>query len=297
MAGSAEDWGYVALAARHGLDLRRVVRIDDLGLDYRVVEAVDAAGRFWILRIPRHKTASGKVETERARLAFLRARLPAAAPDWRIVSAELIAYPLLEGNTAISVDKATGEVTWNVDKDSPVFVDSFAAALAALHGISVPEAVSAGFTALSPEQVRARLAGHIERVKRELGMGGDLETRWRAWLDDDSTWPDFSTVVHGDLYPGHVLVDGTGCVTGIIDWSEAEVANPAVDMAAQEMLLGESAFVRLLRAYENAGGRTWPSILLHIKSWQALAPLQYAVYALDVGEGEMIRNARDQLGG
>ncbi len=61
--------------------------------------------------------------------------------------------------------------------------------------------------------------------------------RWQRWLDDDSS--DFSVVVHGDLYVGHVLIDNTERVSGMIDWSEARVDDPAIDMAAHLMVFGE----------------------------------------------------------
>ncbi len=48
-------------------------------------------------------------------------------------------------------------------------------------------------------------------------------------------------VVHGDLYVGHVLIDNTERVSGMIDWSEARVDDPAIDMAAHLMVFGEEA--------------------------------------------------------
>jgi aminoglycoside phosphotransferase (APT) family kinase protein/8-oxo-dGTP pyrophosphatase MutT (NUDIX family) len=38
-----------------------------------------------------------------------------------------------------------------------------------------------------------------------------------------------TTLVHGDLGPHHVLYDG--CITGVIDWSDARVGDPALDLA------------------------------------------------------------------
>ncbi len=83
--------------------------------------------------------------------------------------------------------------------------------------------------------------------------------RWQRWLDDDSSWPDFSVVVHGDLYVGHVLIDNTERVSGMIDWSEARVDDPAIDMAAHLMVFGEEGLAKLLLTYEAAGGSDGPA--------------------------------------
>ena len=38
-------------------------------------------------------------------------------------------------------------------------------------------------------------------------------------------------LVHGDLHVRHVLVDGKGVPTGVIDWGDLAVAEPSVDLA------------------------------------------------------------------
>ncbi|EIG5349788.1 phosphotransferase, partial [Escherichia coli] len=92
-----------------------------------------------------------------------------------------------------------------------------------------------------------------DRVRREFVVNDKRLHRWQRWLDDDSSWPDFSVVVHGDLYVGHVLIDNTERVSGMIDWSEARVDDPAIDMAAHLMVFGEEGLAKLLLTYEAAG--------------------------------------------
>ncbi len=41
----------------------------------------------------------------------------------------------------------------------------------------------------------------------------------------------------------------------MIDWSEARVDDPAIDMAAHLMVFGEEGLAKLLLTYEAAGGR------------------------------------------
>lgn len=60
----------------------------------------------------------------------------------------------------------------------------------------------------------------MERVKSQYTINSDLWERWQEWLAKDSLWPPFVGVKHGDLHPGHILIDENQCVTGVIDWSE-----------------------------------------------------------------------------
>ncbi len=58
-----------------------------------------------------------------------------------------------------------------------------------------------------------------------------VRTCWHALLAQPATAvsPERQCVVHGDLGPGNVLIDGDG--VGIIDWDEARVDVPAFDLA------------------------------------------------------------------
>ncbi|BDE05855.1 hypothetical protein WPS_11310 [Vulcanimicrobium alpinum] len=43
-------------------------------------------------------------------------------------------------------------------------------------------------------------------------------------------------VVHGDLYARHLVVDDGGALRGVIDWGDLHLGDPALDLAAAEML-------------------------------------------------------------
>ncbi len=55
---------------------------------------------------------------------------------------------------------------------------------------------------------------------------------WSRHLDDDTSFAFTPTLVHRDLNVEHVLVDpATGDLTGVIDWGDAGIDDPAVDFA------------------------------------------------------------------
>ncbi len=202
-----------ALAARHGLKLHGPLTVNELGLDYRIVIATVDDGRRWVLRIPRRAEVSAKVEPEARVLAMLKNRLPFAVPDWRVANAELVAYPMLEDSTAMVIQPGSSTPDWVVPQDSEVFAESCDRARRPACRPHFRRR-GCGMLIRTPTQARQKVADDVDRVRREFVVNDKRLHRWQRWLDDDSSWPDFSVVVHGDLYVGHVLIDNTERVSG-----------------------------------------------------------------------------------
>jgi macrolide phosphotransferase len=286
----------MSLAARHGLDLREPLEFNEQGLDFRIVFAEDGQGIPWVLRIPRRADVFPKVVYEEKVLAFVKRRLSVKVPDWRVANSEVVAYPRLTDKTALSFDPTTYEVHWNIDQNSDLFIESLARSLAELHQSPVTEAVAAGITQLSSEAVRKKFRADWERVKAEIGLGQELETFCHNWLNDDSRWPDFTGLIHGDLYAGHVTVDAKSRVSGIIDWTEAHIGDTSSDFAGHLAAFNEESLGKLIVAYEKAGGRTWPKFFEQIKARHFTAPIRYGVFALESQNPDHMAAAKAQLG-
>jgi macrolide phosphotransferase len=287
----------VASAARHGLHLRGDVAFNETGLDFRVGFATDVAGRRWVLRIPRRDDVQPKIEREARILDFVKPRLPVEVPDWQVRGPDLVAYPMLTDPMALVFDAETHAVTWNIDQGAESYVSSLAEVLVALHASPVSEAMAVGIPVSSPEEVRAKVRQDLERVKQEIGIGRELEVRCRRWLDDDRLWPDFSVLTHGDLYVGHVTASADARVSGVIDWTEAEVGDPAIDFAGHLATFSPESLAQLVAAYERIGGRTWPAMVEHIKERHAASPIKYGIFAISTGDAQHFAAAKAQLGG
>lgn len=286
---------YMDLAASHGLELASILHVNDIGLDFKVVLAEDTRHKQWILRIPRHARAGAIIGREKRILDFLRPRLPFPIPHWEFAEPDFVAYPCLPGQTALQYEPSQGTVTWNVSPGDHVFMDDFAKALAALHSIPLEELAKGGIAVYSPDEVRRNLLNQIERVTSGFEVPGAVETRWRTWIENGDSWPDFSTPIHGDLYLGHVMASPDGAFGGIIDWTEMEGGDPAVDFMAQQMVLDEAGFQRFISTYALAGGRIWPELKAHATSWNMLAPMRYALFALETADSTHLQAARKQL--
>ena len=61
------------------------------------------------------------------------------------------------------------------------------------------------------------------------------------------------TVAHGDLYARHVLADDAMRVTGIIDWGDVHLGNPAVDLAIAFSVIPPQARTQFFTAYGSPG--------------------------------------------
>lgn len=286
----------LALAAQHGLELAGPVSFNETGLDFRVGFATDTAGRRWVLRIPRRDDVQPKIEREARILDFVKRRLPVEVPDWQVRAPGLVAYPMLTEPMALVFNAKTHAVTWNIDQEAEAYVTSLAEVLVALHASPVAEAVAAGIPASSPEETRRKVLKDLEHVKQEIGIGQELERRYRHWLDNDKLWPDFSVLTHGDLYVGHVTAAADARVSGVIDWTEAEISDPAIDFAGHLAAFSPKSLERLVAAYELAGGRTWPAMLEHIKERHAASPIRYGIFAISAGDEQHLAAAKAQLG-
>ncbi|MFC0329054.1 macrolide 2'-phosphotransferase [Paenibacillus sepulcri] len=286
-------------ASRCGLQLDPAsAKINESGLDFQAMFADTADGVPWVIRRPRRLDVIDSADYESKVLHLIRNKLPVQVPDWKVHTADLIAYPMLEGVPAASINAQTKSYDWVINPQSlsAVFVQSLAAAMAALHRINHEEAASAGIRVLQPDEARRTLSIRMDRVKANFGVSHALWQRWQAWTSDDSFWPEHSSLVHGDLHPGHILINPDEKVTGLLDWTEAEVADPAADFAIYCACFGEPALEDLIEHYRTAGGRVWPRMQEHIVETLAAYPVLIALFALKSGLPDYMEMARGALG-
>jgi len=132
-----------------------------------------------------------------------------------------IVYPLIDG---VAMDRAP-DVIW------PERLGRF---LYDLH-LMPPEYV--GMRSRNAEAVRAERRADVAS-KRALiypllstDERAQSDAFLRAYLDDDESWRFATCLHHGDIGPPHVLVTEAGDLAGVIDWGDAEVGDPAGDIA------------------------------------------------------------------
>lgn len=271
------------LASAHGLELDgATLRTEEIGLDFRVAIATATDGQDWVLRIPRRAEVLERAGVEGALLRMLAPHLEIAIPDWRISTSELIAYPLLPGEPGLSVG-ADGSVDWRVDMSSAAYAASLGTAVARLHAVDAEAAAATGIEVRTPVQVREAWVRDLERVAAAFEIAPALRRRWDAWLAEDGYWPQHSVLTHGELYPGHTLVEGEK-ITAIIDWTTAAIGDPAKDLMFHQVSAPPEVFDIAVQAYVRGGGTIWPRYAEHCTEMFSAGPIGYGIYALETGE-------------
>ncbi len=288
----------LALANRHGLTLDpATLRLDESGLDFQVAIASTQGTPSWLLRIPRRPDVRASAQREQTVLTLVRPYLPVQVPDWQIHTDELIAYPLLNGRPAGTIDPELQAYRWEIDAQNlpDAYLHSLGQTLAALHGIEHRAVATVGLETPSIATVRAAWSERMARVKAAYPVNSQLWNRWQLWLDNDTFWPEHTALIHGDLHPGHILVDAQGQVTGLIDWTEARVADPASDFAAHYRVFGRSSLEALLRQYAQGGGIVWPAMADHIVEYDSAFAVEVAEFADRSGLDDFTAMARQML--
>ncbi|WP_312181206.1 macrolide 2'-phosphotransferase [Arthrobacter sp.] len=300
--GTVEDLGadgICALAKRFGLVLEpESVRFNEAGLDYRVAFATatgtgTGTDEQWVLRVPRRPDVAANQDQERAILDFVRPRLPAAVPDWRIQTEDLIAYPLLPGTPGLTVGPEN-QTNWHFDPSSRPYLQSLAKLIGSLHSMDAAAAAAAGIPAETPETVRQNWADGLGTVEAEFRIAPDLLDGWRRWLDDDHFWPARTVLTHGELYPAHLLLDDEDRIVSVLDWTTAKVSDPALEFMYVQ-LISPGSLQEVATWYQEATGHSEPYLVERCAALIAAGPLNHALYALTTGLPEHRDAAAAQL--
>jgi aminoglycoside phosphotransferase (APT) family kinase protein len=63
--------------------------------------------------------------------------------------------------------------------------------------------------------------------------------------------------VHGDLYARHLIVDEAAVLTGVFDWGDVHVGDPALDLSIAFSFLPPAARCVFRQAYGDIDEATW----------------------------------------
>lgn len=267
------DYGGILRERVPGLEVDRLVQVET-GWDSAVVEVNGE----WIFRFPRRPEVVDWLRAEAALLPELARHLPAPIPQFELVDLDkggfvgyrkLAGEPLAHGTPSAGLGARLGEF------------------LAALHAFPVDRARRltgrdwANEKRATVERFRTTvlpLLAESERQRGEALLGAALAHRFEPAL------------VHGDLGPEHVLHRGEE-LTGVIDWSDAGVADPAIDFAW--LLYGTSPpfAEQLLRFYGTADDRLRERALV----FHRLGPWHEALYGLEESRPELVASGLDGI--
>jgi aminoglycoside 2''-phosphotransferase len=209
-----------------------------------------------VFRFAKRPDAAVRQTHETELLPLLAGRLPLAIPRYtytwtdpawpgkRIVGYQLIAgEPLRSGRSEYQARQATqlGEF------------------VSALHAVSLEEAQRHGVVKRDAAGLREAYWRFFTTVREKMlplfaaHEQAAIVAFWSGYLEDDDLFTFTPTLVHRDLVPEHVLVDPmTGELTGVIDWGDAGVDDPAVDFAGVWRQMGDEFARQMLAASRHS---------------------------------------------
>jgi aminoglycoside 2''-phosphotransferase len=171
-----------------------------------------------------------------------------ADPAWP--GKRIVGYPLIAGEQLmLTPDRPDHRATQAAQLG--VFVS-------ALHAISVDEARRHGALGSDAASRREDYRRFFATVRSNMLPLFDPREQaaivafWTRYLDDDTCFTFTPILVHRDLNTEHVLCDpATSHLTGVIDWGDAGIDDPAVDFAGVRRQLGEEFARQMLAAYRH----------------------------------------------
>ena len=232
-----------------------IQELEHLGSGWEFDAFLTADG--WVFRFPHRAWIAGLFEPQR-RVHELVA--PVLAPGIAIPKVELIGEPgegfphrfaghrFIRGVGADAVDPI---LTANV-------AQGIGAALGAIHSIPEAEARRAGVVEMDPDAKGRRewLEHGLEMVPGLRGMDPQVDQAI-SWIGrlalPLAPYDGPLRFIHHDICPEHLIVDSrTGQLTGILDWTDSILGDPARDFAAFVTWRGWDFAEEVLHSYPPA---------------------------------------------
>jgi aminoglycoside phosphotransferase (APT) family kinase protein len=247
----------------------------------------------WVFRFPRRAVAAPLIEFEARILPAIAPGLPLAIPVPRYLGLPTESYPW----KFLGYARLPGRTATRARLDDGLrsgCAEAIGRFLAALHAIPTAtlELPRDGWKKLDPVTVVPVVRERIQLIRRQ-GSHPD-PARIEAALDAlaaDLRPAEAQTLVHGDLYASHLLVDEHGAAIGVIDWGDLHQGDRAVDLSFAHAFLPTGALERFRRAYGEIDEATWK-----LARFRALLHDVFEVgYAHDVGDADALAEAHGSL--
>jgi len=246
-----------------------------------------------VFRFPRRQIAVPLLETETRLLPAIASRLPlpVSAPTHVGVPTEdypwpFAGYPMIPGRTPDRVAPTEAR--------RAVAAAPLGGFLRALHAIPVAKVRALGLEDDTMGRLDAprRLQLMTERARVISTRGGPDVQRFVDAANALDPRPARCIVpVHGDLHVWQLLIDDDGRPTGVIDWGDTHVGDPALDLSIALCYLPPGARVAFRDAYGPIDAATW-ALARFRAIFIAIALLDYGQ---DVGDEMLVRESLREL--
>jgi aminoglycoside 2''-phosphotransferase len=250
---------------RAHLPLLGIERLEALGAgDFCLAFAADGDR---VVRVARHQEAARALAREACAMERIAGALPLAVPRPR--------FHHLPDAPPFSIHARIPGVELMRDRwDAlPAAARSDAAReiagfLAALHSLPLDAALACGVPVSDHAADARRVLDGFRAVLRPLlaaDVAARVEGAYASYLAGGARWAYRPAVLHGDFGPDHVMHDAeTGRVTGVIDFGDLAIGDPARDFIYVHEDFGDDVLARILPLYPlDSAGAILPRIRFH----------------------------------
>jgi aminoglycoside 2''-phosphotransferase len=169
--------------------------------------------------------------------------------------------------------------------------------LSVLHRFSKERATQLGV----PESDQARWRRHYQNQYAQIQqqilpllappMQARIAREWQTFLADETRFP--TTLIHHDLNGEHILYDlERGALSGIIDWGDTAIGDPAIDFTGLLADYGEDFTEQVLAHYQGEVDATFRQ---RMHFYLGVMPLNTVLFGLATGQAEYVREGLGEL--
>lgn len=243
----------------------------------------------FVFRFPRRKLGAELLDNEIRLLPKLVPLVPLPIPNPLFIGQPTEQYPWkfagyrrLPGRTACQIPLT--------DEQRTATIPMLAHFLAALHSLPA----TWGFQNGAPNDTLGRLdpvrripQAH-DRIAQQYG-GGEQADRNHSLVEElgHARRPQANSIVHGDLYLRHILINDQCLPCGVIDWGDIHVGDVALDLSIAFTFLPASSREAFRREYGKIEDDTW-----QLARFRALSyGLVLTEYSRSVNDHALMREA------
>jgi aminoglycoside 2''-phosphotransferase len=257
--------------------------------------AVELDGRL-IFRFPKRCDVEPQYQLERQLLPALAAALPLPIPDVAFFWPGGTAYPgIFIGHHLIDGAQLTTE---HLTPDrSAGLAQQLGQFLWALHRFPSEQASKLGVPVGDEAGWRQRYQNQYEQIQsRVLPLLDQVAQArivrdWLSFLNDDARFP--TTLIHHDLNGEHILYNSArGTISGIIDWGDTAIGDPAIDFAGLLASYGEDFVERVLSHYQ---GTVDTSFRQRMRFYLGVMPLNTLLFGLDTAQEQFVQQGLAEI--
>jgi len=172
-------------------------------------------------------------------------------------------------------------------------------AIGEIHRFPTKQATMAGVPGGDAQHWRGEYRALYERIQAQVfpllstTARERCAARFEAYLQKEAYFQFAATLIHRDLNAEHILVDpARNAVSGIIDWGDAAIGDPAIDFTGLYAELDREFMDQVLAHYDAAGDSTLRERALF---YAFVMPFHAVLFGLSIGSRQHIDEGLAQL--